>query len=103
MMSRLIRALVTGAALLCGVFAAVAADAYPNRSVKLIVPFPAGQATDLAARIVAQALEKIWGQSIVVENVGGGAGIPGMMSGRRAAADGHTLIMGTSAVMVVNP
>jgi len=103
MMSRFIRALLAGALLLCGPVTAMAADAYPNRPVKLIVPFPAGQATDLAARIVAQGLEKMWGQSIVIENVGGGAGIPGMMSGRRAAPDGYTLIMGTSAVMVVNP
>jgi tripartite-type tricarboxylate transporter receptor subunit TctC len=101
-LSRFVRALLAGALLLCGTLAA-AADTYPTRPVKLIVPFPAGQATDLAARIVAQGLEKQWGQSIVVENVGGGAGIPGMMTGRRAAADGYTLIMGTSAVLVVNP
>ena len=76
---------------------------YPNKPVKLIVPFPAGQATDLAARIIAEALGKEWNQSVVVENVGGGAGIPGMVTGKNAPADGYTLIMGTSAVMVVNP
>jgi len=76
---------------------------YPNKPVKVIVPFPAGQATDLAARIIAEALGKEWNQSVVVENVGGGAGIPGMVTGKNAPADGYTLIMGTSAVMVVNP
>ena len=76
---------------------------YPNKTVKIIVPFPAGQATDLAARIIAEALGKEWNQSVVVENIGGGAGIPGMVTGRGAPPDGYTLVMGTSAVMVVNP
>jgi tripartite-type tricarboxylate transporter receptor subunit TctC len=76
---------------------------YPTKPVKIIVPFPAGQATDLAARVIAEALGKEWGQSVVVENIGGGAGIPGMVTGRGAPPDGYTLVMGTSAVMVVNP
>jgi len=76
---------------------------YPNRTVKLIVPYPAGQATDIAARHIAEALTKEWGQSVVVENIGGGAAIPGMVAGREAKPDGYTLLMGTSAAMVVNP
>ena len=83
--------------------AAAHAQQFPTKPVKIVVPFPAGQATDLAARIIAEALGKEWGQSVVVENVGGGAGIPGMLQGRSAPPDGYTLIMGTSAVMVVNP
>ena len=79
------------------------AQQYPTKPVKIIVPFPAGQATDLAARIIAEALGKEWNQSVVVENIGGGAGIPGMLQGRGAPPDGYTLLMGTSAVMVVNP
>jgi tripartite-type tricarboxylate transporter receptor subunit TctC len=102
MLSRFVRALLAGAVLLCGLSAS-AEDAYPSRPVRLIVPFPAGQATDLAARIIAEALGKMWGQGVVVENFGGGGGIPGMLQGRRAAPDGYTLIMGTSAVLVVNP
>ena len=82
---------------------AVAHAQYPNKPVKIIVPFPAGQATDLAARIIAEALGKEWNQSVVVENIGGGAGIPGMVTARGAPPDGYTLVMGTSAVMVVNP
>jgi tripartite-type tricarboxylate transporter receptor subunit TctC len=85
-------------------FGAVAqAQPFPTKPVKIIVPFPAGQATDLAARIIAEALGKEWNQGVVVENVGGGAGIPGMVQARGAAPDGYTLVMGTSAVMVVNP
>src|SRR5690242_17813463 len=89
---------------LLALFALGAAHAqFPTKPVKIIVPFPAGQATDLAARIIAEALAKEWNQGVVVENVGGGAGIPGMVQGKGAPADGYTLIMGTSAVMVVNP
>ena len=76
---------------------------YPNKPVKLIVPYPAGQATDLAARIIGEALAREWGQAVVIENIGGGAAIPGMVTGRSAAPDGYTLLMGTSAAMVVNP
>ena len=79
------------------------AQQYPTKTVKIIVPFPAGQATDLAARIIAEALGKEWNQSVVVENIGGGAGIPGMVTARGAPPDGYTLLMGTSAVLVVNP
>ena len=100
MLSRIARAFLACALL---AFGTLAAAQYPNKTVKIIVPFPAGQATDLAARIIAEALSKEWGQAVVVENVGGGAGIPGMVTGRGAPPDGYTLVMGTSAVMVVNP
>src|SRR5687768_1655080 len=91
------------AAFLALALSAVAQAQYPNKPVKIIVPFPAGQATDLAARIIAEALGKEWNQQVVVENIGGGAGIPGMVTARGAPPDGYTLVMGTSAVMVVNP
>jgi tripartite-type tricarboxylate transporter receptor subunit TctC len=99
----MIRKLVNVLAALMLVAAGAVQAQYPNKPVKLIVPFPAGQATDLAARIIAEALGKEWNQSVVVENIGGGAGIPGMVQARGAPADGYTLAMGTSAVMVVNP
>src|SRR5688572_28099233 len=99
----MIRRFVHALAALLVLAAGVAHAQYPNKPVKIIVPFPAGQATDLAARIIAEALSKEWNQSVVVENVGGGAGIPGMVQGRGAPPDGYTLLMGTSAVMVVNP
>lgn len=101
MFNRIARACLAAALLAFG--AAAHAQSYPTKPVKLVVPFPAGQATDLAARIIAEALAKEWGQAVYVENVGGGAGIPGMVQGRGAAPDGYTLIMGTSAVLVVNP
>lgn len=101
MIQRIASAVVAGALLAFGTLAG--AQQFPTKPVKLIVPFPAGQATDLAARVIAEALGKEWGQSVVVENVGGGAGIPGMVAAKNAPADGYTLAMGTSAVLVVNP
>jgi tripartite-type tricarboxylate transporter receptor subunit TctC len=83
--------------------ASVAQAQYPNKPVKLIVPYPAGQATDIAARIIAEGLSREWGQQVVIENIGGGAAIPGMVTARDRPADGYTLLMGTSAAMVVNP
>jgi tripartite-type tricarboxylate transporter receptor subunit TctC len=82
---------------------AVAHAQYPNKPVKLIVPYPAGQATDIAARIIAEGLSREWGQQVVIENIGGGAAIPGVVTARDRAPDGYTLLMGTSAAMVVNP
>jgi len=77
---------------LCALGAA-AQPQYPNKPVKLIVPYPAGQATDIAARIVGEALSKEWGQPVVIENIGGGAAIPGVVTAREAKSDGYTLLM----------
>jgi tripartite-type tricarboxylate transporter receptor subunit TctC len=84
-------------------FGAAAQDKYPNRTVKIIVPYPAGQATDIATRIVGEALAREWGQAVVIENIGGGAAIPGVVTAKNANPDGYTLLAGTSAAMVVNP
>lgn len=82
---------------------ASAQAAYPEKAVRMLVPLPAGQATDIAARIVADGLAKKWNVPVFVENRPGGAAIPGMVAGRDAEPDGYTLIVGTSAALVVNP
>jgi tripartite-type tricarboxylate transporter receptor subunit TctC len=99
MIRRTIRALALALAALA--FAAQAQ--YPNRAVKIIVPYPAGQATDIATRIVGEALAREWNQGVVIENIGGGAAIPGVVTAKGAAPDGYTLLAGTSAAWVVNP
>src|SRR5438270_5636418 len=76
---------------------------FPAKPVKLIVPFPPGQATDIAARLVAEDLGKLWRESVVVENRAGGAGIPALLAGRDAAPDGHTITLGTTGPVSVNP
>ena len=92
------------AALLAGVFStAQAQGTFPTKPVRLVVPFPPGQATDIVARLLAEALTRQWGQQVIVENRGGGGSIPGMMSGRDAAPDGYTITFGTSGSIGVNP
>src|SRR5437660_4659060 len=85
-----------------GLAVAVQAQTYPAKSVRVIVPFPPGQAADIFSRMVAERLAVKWGQGVPVENRAGGGGIPGMMAGKQAAPDGYTLIVGTSGTLGVN-
>jgi tripartite-type tricarboxylate transporter receptor subunit TctC len=72
------------------------AETYPDRPVMMIVPFPAGGATDILARVLSERMKDILGQPIVVENVGGAAGTIALGRVMRTAADGYTLSIGTS-------
>src|SRR5262249_41680623 len=74
----------------------VAAQDYPLRPINMIVPFPAGGATDTLARFLAEQMRPILGQPIVIENVAGAAGTIGVGRAVRSAADGHALSIGTS-------
>src|SRR5438874_5711999 len=69
------------------------AQAWPNRFVRLIVPFPPGGGTDAIARVVAGRISEIWGQQLIVENRGGGASNIGHEAVARAEPDGYTLLM----------
>jgi tripartite-type tricarboxylate transporter receptor subunit TctC len=73
-----------------------AAQPYPSRPITIIVPFPAGGATDTLARYLAEQMRPVFGQAIVIENVGGAAGSLGVGRAVRSAADGYTLSIGTS-------
>jgi len=72
------------------------AQPYPSRQVTIIVPFPAGGATDTLARFLGETMRGILNQPVVVENVGGAAGTIGVARAVRAPADGYTLSIGTS-------
>jgi tripartite-type tricarboxylate transporter receptor subunit TctC len=94
----------TAAALFALVFGAYSASAagYPDRPVKVIVPFAAGGPTDVMARLLAQKLSEKLGQQFFIENVGGAGGNIGAASAARAAGDGYTLLIASSSY-VVNP
>src|SRR3982075_2397435 len=73
-----------------------AAQNYPARPMTMIVPFPAGGATDTLARFLAEKMRAILGQPVIIENIGGAAGSIGVGRAVRSAADGYTLSIGTS-------
>ncbi len=100
-MSRLIRAaLLAAAALVC---TAGPASAYPERPVKLIVPYPAGGSADLPARIYAEGLQRKLGKPFIVENRVGAAGAIGTEVVVRAPADGYTIYCGPNGPLVLLP
>ena len=83
--------------------AAWAQNAYPAKTVTLVVPTAAGGTTDLSARMVAQALAPVLGQAVVVDNKGGGNGNIAASIVKRAEADGYTLLMQYSGYHVISP
>jgi len=83
--------------------AIVQAQKYPAGRVTMVVPFPAGAATDISARVYAERLSALWGQPVVIDNKGGGNGIPAAESVARAKPDGLTLFATSAMTQVVNP
>ncbi len=79
-----------------------AADAFPDKPVRLVVPFPPGGGTDALARILAPALTKIWGQQVVIENRAGAQGNIGTLLAVKSPPDGYTLIFAHQGVMTIN-
>ena len=95
-------ALAAGLALGMGTVAS-AQDGYPNKPITMVVPASAGGTTDLAARMTAQALGPVLGQTLVVENKGGGNGNIAAAQFKRAEADGYTLLMQYSGFHLMSP
>ena len=79
------------------------AQSYPNHAVKVIVPWPPGQATDIAARVVAERLQASLGQPFVIENKPGAGGSIGTDAATKSAADGYTLLAASSGPVSIMP
>lgn len=78
-------------------------NTFPERPIKVIVPYATGQSADIFARLLSLRMSEELSQSVVVENRGGGAGIPGMMAARDAPKDGYTLVIGGTGPISINP
>jgi tripartite-type tricarboxylate transporter receptor subunit TctC len=82
--------------------AVAAADDYPQRQIKIIVPFPAGAGPDQVARMLGQHFQEAFGQPVVIENRAGALGSIGAQEVARSAPDGYTLLMGTNTTQAAN-
>jgi tripartite-type tricarboxylate transporter receptor subunit TctC len=91
------------ATLLAALPALAVAQAWPTKPVKMVVPFAAGGATDVVARLLAQKLTEEWGQSVVVENRVGAGGNIGGDAVAKSPADGYTLLMASGAIVIAGP
>src|SRR5438105_11551501 len=94
-------------ALLIGVASGVASaqerpDAFPSRSIKIVVPFPAGGPSDVLARMIGQKMTEDWGQAVVVENRPGANTVLGAQQVAKAAPDGYTLLMAIDSTLTMN-
>ena len=98
------RRTVLGAALAAPLIlpGAASAQAFPNRALRIIVPFPPGGAVDITGRLLAERLQPIVGQNVVVDNRGGAGGNIGADAVAKADPDGHTILLGTATILAAN-
>jgi tripartite-type tricarboxylate transporter receptor subunit TctC len=94
--------LIAALAALPGAQASRAQAPFPSRTVRVVIPYPAGGGTDILGRFIADHLARKWGQSVVVENIGGAAGNIGAAEVFRAAPDGHTLMVSSPGPVATN-
>jgi tripartite-type tricarboxylate transporter receptor subunit TctC len=97
------RRIVLFAAMLAVAGAACAQQDYPNRPLRMIVPWPPGQATDLVGRVMAQKMSDVLGQQIVIDNRAGAGGMIGTDVAAKATPDGYTLLAASSGPVSINP
>lgn len=81
----------------------LAADSYPAKPVRLLVPYPPGTGTDVVSRVIAQKMSETWGQPVVVENRAGASGMLATEAAAKAAPDGYTLVMSDIGALTINP
>lgn len=98
---RLVRA--AGTLALAALASTVAAQSYPARNVRMVVPFAAGGGADLHARTLANALSKAWNRTVVVENMGGAGGGVAAAHVAKSEPDGYTIFFATHPILAINP
>lgn len=101
MIRKMLHAVCATLALVASV--AACAQAWPAKPVRLIVSQAAGTSPDIAARLIAERLSRLWSQPLVVENRAGGQNVIGAQAAARAAPDGYTFFFATTAAIVTNP
>ena len=94
---------MAGVLLASSAMAAQAAQVFPNKPIRVIVPFSAGGATDIVTRVVTQKMTETWGQTIVVDNRAGAGGNIGAELAAKSPADGYTLFMTSGSIVTANP
>jgi tripartite-type tricarboxylate transporter receptor subunit TctC len=99
---KLVISVLSGSGVVAALITAAAALDYPHRSVKVIVPFPAGGTADLMPRMVFEVLARKWGQSVVIENKAGAGGNVGAEAAFHAEPDGYTLFSSPAPPFVIN-
>jgi tripartite-type tricarboxylate transporter receptor subunit TctC len=93
---------VWSALLICAAAAQERADSFPSRSIKIVVPFPAGGPSDVLARMIGQKMSEDWGQPVVIENRVGANTLLGAQQVAKAAPDGYTLLMAIDSTLTMN-
>jgi len=101
MATRFLQAIVCAA--LLAIAGGAAAQAYPNKPIKIMIPFAVGSGSDSNARFFGDLLSKMWGQPVLVDNRPGGSGIAAVLAVKSAPPDGYTLLLGSNSPITVNP
>lgn len=97
-------AAIAAVALTVPMIAGVAqAQEFPNKAVRIVVPYPPGGTTDMVTRLIGDQLSKVWGQPVIVDNRPGAGGIVGTSLAAKAPSDGYTLLMGSVGEFAINP
>ena len=99
---KILSALATGLSLVL-LPALVAAQDFPNRPIRLIVPFPAGSPNDIIARVIGQRMSEIIKQPVLIDNRGGQGGVLGTDAVAKAAPDGYTIAISSAGALAISP
>ncbi len=97
------RNIFVGILVFCAAAPCVAADAYPGKPVRWVVPFPPGGGTDLISRTIASKLSELWGTQVVADNRPGGGGTIGLGIAAKTLPDGYTIVLGQASNVAVAP